>query len=292
MPIRPNHHQRAARHSIVDEMRRTSRAQRQMRDQMRDQLRDRLDELRGRMQHPDEPAEVVWTRLERASPRAQREVDRIVSAAIEVADREGLDALSMRRLASSLGTGTTSLYRYVRNKEELLTLMVDAVNAGDPLPAGPPADWRAAFTTVARAHRRQLLAHPWLVGEIASRPAIGPNTLRSADRILGIALGMGLDAMAAGSVVSTLLRYVRGAVADELAELDAERRTGMTQDQWRGSIAPYVVDVVDSGRFPSFASVIASPDPTDEEQFEFGLARLLDGFERLIDASRSSQGSG
>ncbi len=96
---------------------------------------------------------------------------------------------------------------------------------------------------------------------------------------------MGLDATAAGSVVSTLLRYVRGAAADELAELDAERRTGMSQDQWRDSIAPYVVDIVDSGRYPSFAAVIASPDPTDEEQFEFGLDRLLDGFERLIPGS-------
>jgi AcrR family transcriptional regulator len=284
MPIRPNRHDIEVRRPIVDEMRRTARAQRQKRDQMRDQLRDRLDELRDRMRHPHGPPEVVWTRLERATPRARREVDRIVAAAIEVADHEGLDALSMRRLASSLGTGTTSLYRYVRNKEELLTLMVDTVNAPDPFPEGSGSDWRAAFTAIARAHRRQLLEHPWLAGEISSRPAIGPNTLRSADRLLGVAIGMGLDGSAAGSVVGTLLRFVRGAVADELAELDAERRTGMTQEQWRDSIAPYVVDVVDSGRYPSFAAVIGSPDPTDDEQFEFGLARLLDGFDRLIES--------
>ena len=121
-----------------------------------------------------------------------------------------------------------------KNGNKLLgTLMVDAGNTPDPFTAAHPGDWRAAFRTIAVAHRRQLLEHPWLVGEISSRPAIGPNTLRVADRILGVALTMGLDATAAGSVVSTLLRYVRGAAADELAELDAERRTGMSQGQWR-----------------------------------------------------------
>jgi hypothetical protein len=92
---------------------------------------------------------------------------------------------------------------------------------------------------------------------------------------------MGLDPTTAGSVVATLLRFVRGAAADELAELDATRRTGMTQEEWRQSIAPYVRGVIASGRFPAITSVVVSADPTDDEQFEFGLARLLDGFERL-----------
>jgi hypothetical protein len=82
-------------------------------------------------------------------------------------------------------------------------------------------------------------------------------------------------------VVATLLRFVRGAAADELAELDATRRTGMTQEEWRQSIAPYVRGVIASGRFPAITSVVVSADPTDDEQFEFDLARLLDGFERL-----------
>ena len=269
------------RRSLAQELRRSSDAQRQMRNQMREQLRDRIDELRDRARHDGEPSEVVWARLERASPRARREVDRIVAAAIDVADEEGLDALSMRRLASSLGTGTTSLYRYVRSKEELLTLMVDAVNAPDPFRSAPRGDWRALFTSLAREHRQQLLDHPWLASEIASRPAIGPNTLRAADEIIGIAIAMGLDGTTARSVVGTLLRYVRGAVADELAELDAERRTGMTQDEWRRSVGPYVRGVIESGRFPSFGAAVMAPEPTDDEQFEFGLARLLDGFERL-----------
>jgi hypothetical protein len=82
------------------------------------------------------------------------------------------------------------------------------------------------------------------------------------------------------------LRYVRGAVSDELAELDAQRRTGLTQEEWRQTVAPYVRNVIDSGRFPSFAAAVRAPEPTDDEQFEFGLARLLDGFERLTQAAR------
>jgi AcrR family transcriptional regulator len=281
MPGRPKLPDRDVRRSIVDEMHRTHSLQRQKRDQMRDEMRDRLEQLRVGLRHPDKAGDVVWTRLETATPRARREVERIVAVAIALADAVGLENLSMRRLASSLGTGTTSLYRYVRNKEELLTLMVDAVNAADPLGAAPPTEWRTALTVIARAHRRQMLDHPWLASEIASRPAIGPNTLRVADQVLGIAMGMGVDAETAGGIVATLLRYTRGATSDELAERDAQRRTGMTQEEWRDSVAPYVRSIIDSGRFPSFAAVILSAEPTDEEQFEFGLQRLLDGIERL-----------
>lgn len=281
MPGRPKLPDRDERRSIVEEMRRTNRVQRQKRDQMRDELRDRLDEMRVRMHQHGRAQDVVWTRLEAATPKARREVARIVDVAIDVADSEGLDGLSMRRLASRLGTGTTTLYRYVRSKEELLTLMVDAVNAGDPLVAEPTTDWRTAFSVIAREHRRQMLTHPWLASEIASRPAIGPNTLRLADQVLGIAMGMGVDAETAGGIVATLLRYTRGATSDELAERDAQRRTGMTQEEWRDSVAPYVRALIDSGRYPSFAAVILSADPTDEEQFEFGLQRLLDGIEQL-----------
>src|SRR6185436_19309285 len=286
MPLRPNHHERERRRPIVEEIRRARGVQRETRQQLHDQMHDQMHSLVGRLRHQGEPPEVIWSRLERATPRARREVFRIVEAAIDVADEEGLEALSMRRLARTLGTGTTSLYRYVLSKEELLTLMVDAVNAPDPFRNAPSGDWRAMFTTLAREHRQQLLDHPWLAGEIASRPAIGPNTLRAADEILRIASQMGLDGTTARSVVGTLLRYVRGAVSDELAELDAQRRTGLTQEAWRQTVAPYVRNVIDSGRIPSFAAAVRAPEPTDDEQFEFGLARLLDGFERLTQAAR------
>ncbi len=250
---------------------------------MQDQMRDGLDEFAGRMRHGHDEDTVVWSRLERATPRARREIDRIVAAAIDVADRAGLDGLSMRRLATQLGTGTTSLYRYVRSKDELLSLMVDAVVGDYPMVGGSATTWRQALTIIARAYRRTLLDHPWLVSEIASRPAIGPNTLRAADHALGVLMRMGLDATAASAILATLLRYVRGAAADELAERAARRRTGMTEEQWRQTIAPYIVGLLETGAFPSFGRVVyEGEDLTDAEQFEFGLARVLDGFARLM----------
>jgi hypothetical protein len=86
-------------------------------------------------------------------------------------------------------------------------------------------------------------------------------------------------------VTSTLLAYVQGSVAAELAEREAQRRTGLDERAWRETVAPWVRSIIDGARFPSFARVVdAADDLTFEERFEFGLERLLDGFERLADA--------
>ena len=134
-PLRP---------SILDRTRTELRLQRQVRDQMHDRVHELM-----RSRRQGEPREVVWLRPEGATKRVRREVDRIVDAAIDVADAEGLDALSMRRLAKELDTGTTSLYRYVTDKEELLELMADAVNGDEPFPEALRSDWRAAFERIA-----------------------------------------------------------------------------------------------------------------------------------------------
>lgn len=294
MPDRPREISRRSLVTRVTRARDELRLQKQVRDQMQERMQERMHAIIHQVRH--EPAtEVVWTRLEGASRRTRREVDRIVDAAIDVADRDGLEALSMRRLAQELDTGTTSIYRYVTSKDELLELMVDAVNAEDPFPSAvhgtwPPEDWRVAFTMMARAMRLQMLAHPWLAAQMSSRPAIGPNTLRIADTALGIASGMAPNRTAAGAVLSTLLRYVRGAVADELSEIDAQKRTGMTEEEWHRTIAPYVRSVLDEGRHPSFAAVvIEGEDLTPEQQFEFGLARLIEGFERFASSGGATK---
>ena len=124
--------------------------------------------------------------------------------------------------------------------------MADAVNGDEPFPEALRSDWRAAFEAVGRSFRQQMLDHPWLAAEIASRPAIGPNMLRVADSVLGVAAGMAPDLTSANAIVATLLRYVRGAVAEELAELEAQRRTGLSEIQWRQSIAPYVRSVLET----------------------------------------------
>jgi AcrR family transcriptional regulator len=242
----------------------------------------------GRGRPPTEPPVLVWLRLRDASPRALREVDRIVQASIALADQEGPTWLSMRHLATALATGTTSLYRYVKGKDELLELMADAVNGespspNEPIPVAPTGDWRADLRLIARGRRNQFLRHPWLASQAMSRLALGPNTLRAAEFASAVVAQLSADATVAGSILGAILGFVHGAVADELGELEAKRRTGVSEDEWRAQLAPYVRSVIDGGSYPNFAKVVIKAEElTYEQQFEFGLARLLDGIEAFV----------
>jgi AcrR family transcriptional regulator len=237
------------------------------------------------------PPDVVWLRLETLGPRARRELDRIVASAVALADAEGLEALSMRRLAAELGTGTTTLYRYVTGRDELLELMVDAVNGSDGVVTGKPAHWRDGLALVARESRARFLAHPWLASQLVARPTIGPNTLRGAEFVISIALDLVDDPGTAASVTSSLLAYVQGSVAAELAEREAQRRTGLDERAWRETVAPWVRSILADARFPAFARVVLAADALSfEERFEFGLGRLLDGFEGLATSARGGRG--
>ncbi len=230
----------------------------------------------------DDPPQVVWLRVATLSDRARRELDRIVAVAIAVADRDGIEALSMRRLASELRSGTTTLYRYLRGRDELIELMVDAVYAGEPDPLEHPASWRDGFRLVAREARAMLIAHPWLATQLVGRPTIGPNALRGAEFVTSIAIGLTRDPATAAATTSSLLAYVLGSVAEEIAEVEAQRRTGVDERTWRGTIAPWLRAIVEDGRYPAFAQVALAADGlTFEDRFAFGLERLLDGFERL-----------
>jgi AcrR family transcriptional regulator len=233
---------------------------------------------------PDGAPQVVWQRLETLSARARWEVERIVTVAVGIADRNGLEALSMRRLATDLETGTTSLYRYVRSRDELIELMADAVIARDDLPAAPSGDWRADCTLIARGTRRQYLQHPWLATLFVT---LGPNALRLADLATAVALRIAPDVPTAEAIMSTLLQFVRGAAVGELSEREAYRRSGLTREQWSRAIGPWVHAVVESGRYPAFARIAVADEDEDlshGDRFEFGLARLLDGIERFLAA--------
>ena len=117
----------------------------------------------------------------------------------------------MRHLAADLDTGTTTLYRYVTGRDELLELMVDAVNGGTGSEgdlARPIADWRDGLRRVAEGARTRLLDHPWLASQLLTRPTIGPNTLRGAEFVISIAIGLTGDATSAAAITSTLLAFV------------------------------------------------------------------------------------
>ncbi len=220
---------------------------------------------------------LVWTR-ERPSPRRQApSVEQIVARAITIADTEGLDALSMRRVAGDLGSGTASLYRYVTNRDELLDLMIDTVR-GEGEQSTPTGDWRADLTSIAHAMRAGLLRHPWLAGELTGRPTLGPNSLRATETALAAAMARTDDITLATRIVDTVRAYVFGAVATELADSHAHRRSGLTKDQWQASVAPYMRQIIDSGDYPLLARRVVEAEPDSAaDRFEFGLACVLDG---------------
>jgi AcrR family transcriptional regulator len=183
----------------------------------------------------------------------------------------------MRRVAADLGSGTASLYRYVASRDDLLDLMVDAVQGeADPPPLS--GDWRTDLTNLARHVRATLLRHPWLGPELTGRPALGANSLRQYDVLLTAAAALTADVTLATNAVDTLMAYVHGQVARELAEQQARRRSGLTEEQWQASVGPYIREVIASGAYPQFARrVLEAEEAGPEERFDFGLACVLDG---------------
>ncbi|MFJ1753416.1 TetR/AcrR family transcriptional regulator [Kitasatospora sp. NPDC088134] len=221
---------------------------------------------------------LVWSRPRPEPARRAPGVDQYVAAALAVADAEGLAAVSMRRVAGDLGSGTATLYRYLTNRDELLDLMVDAAQGEHPLPE-PGEDWRANLAAVAHTLRATLLAHPWLLeGELTGRPSLGPHSLRRSESALRAAVTLTPDLTAASRALGVVRAYVLGSVAAQQGARSAERRTGLTEEQWQHSVGPYIRQVLAAGEHPLIARRIAeTEEPDPEAEFAFGLECVLDG---------------
>lgn len=221
---------------------------------------------------------MVFWRQERPPRRGSApDLPEIVVAAVALADREGLEAVSLRRVSTALGSGTASFYRVIDSRGELLDRMVDAV-LGRHIPPEASGEWRADLAAVARNRRAMLNAHPWLGTELAGRPAIGPNALTHHERALAAAAGYADDPTAASSAVETVLAYVLGAAARESAESRTRRRSGLTDEQWRTSVAPYLRQALNSGTYPHLERMMHEATDLDpDERFERGLACVLAG---------------
>ena len=217
--------------------------------------------------------------------------DEIVRAAISVADAEGPDAVSMRRIAREVNAGTMSLYWHVASKEELLDLMIDTVQGEQQAPE-PSGDWRADLRMLARNARAALHRHRWMVDFIGGRPPVGPKALQNVERALGSLDGLGLDKATGMTIVLTVSTYVLGAVLREVQEVNGERyleqRFAEVTDQEREAIMhDFVARIRATGRYPHMTALIeAGIDPDAAEsrdaRFEFGLDCLLDGIEARL----------
>lgn len=226
----------------------------------------------------------------RRGPKAGLDVDRIVAAAVALADAEGLAALSMRRVAAELGVAAMTLYTHVPGKGELVDLMLDSVlgelYAGEP--AATADGWRARLTAVARANWDLFVRHPWALHVATGRPPLGPNLMAKYERELRAVDGLGLSEVQMDLLVTLVNGFVRGMVSGVHEKVEAERATGVTEDQWWAATAPYVAEVFDAERFPTVARVgpvagaelQAAYDPL--RTFDFGLELVLDGVATLI----------
>jgi DNA-binding transcriptional regulator YhcF (GntR family) len=211
--------------------------------------------------------------------------ERIVRAAIELADQEGLGALSMRRIATELDLATMSIYRYLPGKDALLTRMSDAVYRDHPLPEPPPADWRACLELAGRTEWAIFRAHPWLAGVISfTRPRPMPHGMRHTEWILRAVDGLGLAPWTMLHIVLTLHGFVAGIAVNVETERDAARDTGISQEQWLTQQDATFTGILRQHPLPVLTRVTADPtvDVELDGLFEFGLARLLDGFATLI----------
>lgn len=215
----------------------------------------------------------------------------IVDAAIVVADADGADAVSMRRIAQVLRSGPMSLYWHVASKEHLLDLMLDALVAEADVPE-PSGDWRADLQALARSRRAMLHRHLWAMEFMGGRPPLGPNTMLNMEHSLAILDGAGLDLATSMRVLETVVTYVLGAVLRETGEIGGQRgqeRAGITMQEWEPLRAAWRDRLAADGRFARvvrFLDERIDPDAeqTRDERFEFGLNCVLDGLAALFPA--------
>ena len=210
--------------------------------------------------------------------------ERIVAAAIRVADAEGLAQLSMRRIATELGAAPMSLYRHVNGKDELLVSMMDSVLGEDPLPARPPKGWRAQLELSSRMEWQGFRRHPWLAPALSmTRPQLILNGMRHTEWALRALDGLGLTIQEMMQVHTTLFSHVRGLALNLEAEAQAEQDSGLTSDEWMQTQEHGFRVIAGTGDFPLLNRLVNSEMELDLDQlFEFGLGRLLDGLERHL----------
>lgn len=228
---------------------------------------------------------MVWERPEppnRPVP-APLSRERIVRAAIQLADADGLDAVSLRKVATALDVRPMRLYGYIASKEELLDLMVDAAHA-EIRPVGD--GWREVLRSLAEATRHVAHEHEWLADLLGGRPQLGPHALAGGETVVAALTGnrsTGVDVDAIMPVVAAVNAYVIGAVRREIAERRAERATGMDEKRWQASLGPYLERTFATGRFPALATVVRDAAHLDADHtFRIGLDFLLDGIEARI----------
>jgi AcrR family transcriptional regulator len=234
--------------------------------------------------------DLIWLRDEPGARRPGHSRAQIAAAAIEIADSEGFDAVSMRRVAQELGAGTMTLYHYVRNKDELVMLMNDAVMGEVLVPDGElPEDWREAIAVIAHRSHEAFQRHRWTLDRVTDI-SIGPNGIKHFEQSLQAVAGTGLPVRERLHTISLVDEFVFGYSLRETLDFGGDAG----DEQWpRGTLELFERELQD-GAYPHIGSLIAEDlkaanmaDGTrlamqiisDPARFERGLSQLLDGIE-------------
>jgi AcrR family transcriptional regulator len=242
---------------------------------------------------PARTLQLLWrdpAAVPRHGPRQGLTIDQVVAAATSLADAEGLDAVTMRRVASNLGVVPMTLYTYVPGKAELLDLMLDSAYGQMPRADTSGQPWRHRVAEVAEENRALFEAHPWAAAISTIRPPLGPGLMAKYEHELSALDGLGLDDIQIDAALTYLLTFVQ-AWARAAADAQATRHdTAIDDEQWWAASAPLLERVLDPRAYPTAVRIGTAAGTAHrsaynpDHAYTFGLQRILDGLAVLIDS--------
>jgi|HubBroStandDraft_4_1064222.scaffolds.fasta_scaffold90880_2 AcrR family transcriptional regulator len=262
----------------------------------RSQDRDRPGRARHHRDRRDEsPAgpeafwsgyDLLWEEERAGARRSPLDRARIVDAALRVADAEGLDAVTMRRVARELRTGAMSLYRHVPGKEGLVSLMIDKALGESAPPGEPSGDWRNDLRMLASTMWDFIVRHPWYPQAVAERPPVTPRGMAAFEFALSILDHTGLPLNDRGAIVVSITNTVLAAAQNAAAEARARARFQMTDEQIASSVGTLLGDIMAGGAYPRVRDVLTSTDRLEpKEEMQVSVELILDGAAARIAAA-------
>jgi AcrR family transcriptional regulator len=225
----------------------------------------------------------------RRGPGRGLQLQAVVEAATDLADREGLGAVTMRRVAQQLGVSAMTLYTYVPGKAELVDLMLDAAYRRLPLAPTAGRPWRVRLAEVAEENRGLYLAHPWASAVSTLRPPLGPGLMAKYEHELAALDGLGLTDVERDDALTCLLAFVQAGARSAADARAAQVDSAMSDAQWWAANAPLLARVLDEDAYPlavrvgSAAGAAHGSAHDPDHAYRFGLERLLDGLAALVD---------
>lgn len=219
----------------------------------------------------------------RRGPRPALDVDALVATAIDMADADGLDALTVRGLARRVGVSPMTLYTYMPGTAELLDVMLDSLYLAMPRPSwARRRSWRSRVRTVADLNRDLYAAHPWAAHVSTARPPLGPGLMAKYEHELTALDGLGLTDVQMDAALRFVLAFVQSSAV-------ASQGAAGGDDTWWAAAGPLLAEVLDAERYPLASRVGTAAGQVQNAAFDpdrayaFGLDRVLDGLEALIE---------